>query len=140
MHKIITTIILLCTFASVYAQNDPTLAALVAVYTNQAEKELKNQETVMLLQTTGHVWLRDETEATTKLQREFNDYLDTFRSVIVYAAEVYGFYHETAGLIDNTSDLISLTEAHPSNSLAVALSARRNTLYRQIITGGLDIV
>ena len=36
------------------AQNDPTLAGMILMYTNKAEKELKNQEKVMLLQSTGH--------------------------------------------------------------------------------------
>ena len=37
-------------FAGVQAQNDPTLAGMILMYTNKAEKELKNQEKVMLLQ------------------------------------------------------------------------------------------
>lgn len=42
-------------FAGVRAQNDPTLAGMILMYTNKAEKELKNQEKVMLLQSTGHI-------------------------------------------------------------------------------------
>lgn len=34
------------------AQNDPVLAGMILLYTDKAEKELKNQEKVMLLQTT----------------------------------------------------------------------------------------
>ena len=37
-----------------------------------------NQEKVMLMQTTGHIWLKEEVEGTTNLQREFNNYLDSF--------------------------------------------------------------
>jgi hypothetical protein len=48
---------------------------------------LKNQRKIMLLQTTGHIWTKEEVEAVTDLQREFNDYLDSFRSVISYAAQ-----------------------------------------------------
>ena len=66
-------------FAGVQAQNDPTLAGMILMYTNKAEKELKNQEKVMLLQSTGHIWTKEEVEATTNLQREFNNYLDSFR-------------------------------------------------------------
>ena len=62
-------------FAGVRAQNDPTLAGMILMYTNKAEKELKNQEKVMLLQSTGHIWTKEEVEATTDLQREFNNYL-----------------------------------------------------------------
>ena len=55
------------------AQIDPTLAGMILVYTDKAEKSLKNQEKVMLLQTTGHIWTKEEVKATADLQREFND-------------------------------------------------------------------
>ena len=62
---------MMSSFAGVRAQNDPTLAGMILMYTNKAEKELKNQEKVMLLQSTGHIWTKEEVEATTDLQREF---------------------------------------------------------------------
>ena len=74
----------------VHAQVDPTLAGMVLAYTEKAKKTLKNQEKVMLLQTTGHIWTKEEIEVITDLQREFNDYLSSFRSVVSYAAQVYG--------------------------------------------------
>ena len=52
-------ILLLCAgIPKVQAQNDATLAGMILVYTNKAEKELKNQEKVMLMQTPGHVWTK----------------------------------------------------------------------------------
>lgn len=93
-------------FAGVRAQNDPTLAGMILMYTNKAEKELKNQEKVMLLQSTGHIWTKEEVEATTDLQREFNNYLDSFRSIVSYAAQIYGFYHEIGQLVDNMGGLV----------------------------------
>ena len=45
----------------------------------------------MLMQTTGHLWTKEEVKATTDLQREFNSYLDSFRSIVCYAAQIYGF-------------------------------------------------
>ena len=56
----------------VHAQLDPTLTGMVLIYTEKAKKTLKNQEKVMLLQTTGHIWTKEEVEAVTDLQREFN--------------------------------------------------------------------
>lgn len=48
--------LLLCTgLSKVRAQNDPVLAGMILLYTEKAEKELKNQEKVMLMQTTGHI-------------------------------------------------------------------------------------
>lgn len=69
MKRIISIwILLLCAgISKVQAQNDATLAGMILVYTNKAEKELKNQEKVMLMQTTGHVWTKEEVEGTTDL-------------------------------------------------------------------------
>ena len=81
-------ILLLCVCAGkARAQNDPVLAGMIAAYTDKAQKELKNQEKVMLMQTTGHLWTKEEVEATTDLQRELNNYLDSFRSIVCYAAQ-----------------------------------------------------
>lgn len=106
----------------------------------QGRKELKNQEKVMLMQTTGHIWLKEEVEGTTNLQREFNNYLDSFRSIVVYAAQVYGFYHEIDRLVDNLGGFTKQLDKHPSNALAVALSAKRNKIYRELIMGSVEIV
>ena len=62
----------------IQAQNDPVLAGMILLYTDKAQKELKNQEKVMMLQTTGHIWTKEEVQATADLQREFNKYLDSF--------------------------------------------------------------
>ena len=134
----ITTLIL--GVGKMQAQNDPTLAGMILLYTDKAEKELKNQEKIMLLQTTGHIWTKEEVEATTNLQREFNSYLDSFRSIVCYAAQIYGFYHEVTQLTGNMGGLIKQLDAHPSNGLAVALSTKRNKIYRELIMNSVEIV
>lgn len=126
--------------AGMRAQNDPVLAGMILAYTEKAEQELKNQEKIMLLMSTGHVWTKEEVEGTTDLQREFNSYLDNFRSIICYAAQIYGFYHEITQLTDNMGGLVSQLEAHPANGLAVALSAKRNKIYRELIMNSIEIV
>ena len=126
--------------AGMRAQNDPVLAGMILAYTEKAEQELKNQEKIMLLMSTGHVWTKEEVEATTDLQREFNNYLDNFRSIICYAAQIYGFYHEITQLSDNMGGMVSQLEAHPANGLAVALSAKRNKIYRELIMNSIEIV
>ena len=119
-------ILLLCTgIAKVRAQNDPVLAGMILLYTDKAEKELKNQEKVMLMQTTGHIWTKEEVKGTTDLQREFNNYLNSFRSIVCYAAQIYGFYHEVSRLTDNLGDFTGQLNRHSTNALAVALSARK---------------
>lgn len=122
------------------AQTDPTLAGMILLYTDKAEKQLKSQEKVMLMQTTGHIWTKEEVEATTDFQRQFNDYLDSFRSVISYAAQIYGFYHEIGKLTENIGDLGRQLEKSPDNALAVALTPRRSSIYRELILGSVDIV
>ena len=56
--------------------NDPVLAGMILAYTNKAEKELKQQEQMMLLESTGHLWIKEEVQGVTDLQKEFNTYLD----------------------------------------------------------------
>ncbi|KAA3218602.1 hypothetical protein F1985_13480 [Akkermansia sp. BIOML-A41] len=124
----------------VHAQLDPTLTGMVLIYTEKAKKTLKNQEKVMLLQTTGHIWTKEEVEAVTDLQREFNDYLDSFRSVVSYAAQIYGFYHEITHLTENMGEFTGQLKNSPTNALAVALSTNRNKIYRELIYNSIEII
>lgn len=133
-------IVMLMSIDKTYAQSDPTLTGMILMYTNKAEKQLKNQEQVMLMMTTGHIWTKEEVKATTDLHREFNNYLDSFRSIVCYAAQVYGFYHEVTQLTNNMGGLIKQLDAHPSNGLAVALSTKRNKIYRELILNSVEIV
>ena len=139
---IVCLIILLCIpHIRLLAQGeDPVLAGMILLYTDKAKKELKQQESMMLLESTGHIWIRDEVQGTTDLQREFNDYLDSFHSIICMAAQIYGFYHEIDRMADNLSGLSKQLSAHPGNAVAVALSANRNKIYREIILNSVDIV
>lgn len=142
MKKIIPIwFLLLCIgISKVQAQNDPVLAGMILLYTDKAEKELKNQEKVMLMQTTGHVWTKEEVKGTTDLQREFNNYLNSFRSIVSYAAQIYGFYHEISHLTDNMGDFTRQLNRHSTNALAVALSTRRNRIYREMLLNSVEIV
>jgi hypothetical protein len=135
------SLLLLCFgIGKVRAQNDPVLAGMILLYTEKAEKELKNQEKIMLMQTTGHVWTKEEVEATTDLQREFNNYLDSFRSIVCYVAQIYGFYYEVSRLTDNMGDFTKQLGRSPVNALAVALSAQRNRIYRELIMNSVEVV
>ena len=124
----------------IQAQNDPVLAGMILLYTDKAQKELKNQEKVMMLQTTEHIWTKEEVQATADLQREFNKYLDSFRSIVCYAAQIYGFYHEISRLTDNMEDFTRQVSRSTTNALAVALSTERNRIYRELMLGSVEIV
>ena len=102
---------------------DPTLAAMIVLYTEKAESTLQSQE-----------------EATADIQKEFNDYLDTFHGIIAYAAQIYGFYHETEKMLKNLNNLKDQIARSPANAVAVALSANRNKVYRQVILQSVEIV
>ena len=131
---------LLLSINNIKAQNDPVLAGMILLYTEKAEKTLKNQELAMMMQTTGHLWTKEEVEATADLQREFNTYLDSFRSILCYAAQIYGFYHEITLLTENMGGLIQQLEKNTTNALAVALSTNRNKIYREVILNSVEIV
>lgn len=124
-----------------YAQGfDPTLTGMILMYTNKAEKQFKSQEKIMMLESTGHIWIKEEVEGTVDLHKEFNEYLDSFNSIICYAAQIYGFYHEIDKLVENLQGFAHQLSRHPSNALAVALSAEKNRIYRNLIMGSVDIV
>ena len=140
MKRVILFMMLLLSINSIKAQNDPVLAGMILLYTEKAEKTLKNQELAMMMQTTGHLWTKEEVEATADLQREFNTYLDSFRSILCYAAQIYGFYHEITLLTENMGGLIHQLEKNTTNALAVALSTNRNKIYREVILNSVEIV
>lgn len=144
MGRKVTPIVMmlsLMTVGTVGAQSiDPTLAAMIALYTEKAENTLEAQEKVMLLESTGHVWIKEEVEGTYELQKEFNEYLDTFRGILVFAAQIYGFYHEIDRMIGNMDALTQQISKSPGNAVAVALSANRNKIYREIILQSVEIV
>lgn len=140
MKRVILVMMLLLSINSIKAQNDPVLAGMILLYTEKAEKTLKNQEMAMMMQTTGHLWTKEEVEATADLQREFNTYLDSFRSILCYAAQIYGFYHEITLLTENMGGLIQQLEKNTTNALAVALSTNRNKIYREVILNSVEIV
>ena len=138
---ILPVLLLLILSGSLCAQSiDPTLAAMIALYTEKAENTLKSQEEAMLLESTGHVWIKEEVDGTWQIQKEFNDYLDTFHGIIVYAAQSYGFYHEIDRMVDNMGKLAEQIGRSPGNAVAVALSANRNKVYRQVILQSVEIV
>ena len=142
-YRTYLTIMILLSLSMVRAtaqSMDPTLAAMVLLYTEKAENTLESQKKAMLLETTGHIWIEEEVDDTYKLHTEFNEYLDSFRGIIVYAAQIYGFYHEVQNLADNLQGFSTQISNSPSNAVAVALSANRNKMYREIILQSVEIV
>lgn len=129
------------TSTSIHAQgSDPGLVALIEVYKSKASSMYKAQESVQMLEATNHIWLNSETEAIYNLQKEFNDYISAFRNVVSYAAQIYGFYYEIDNLVQNMNTMSQQISAAPANPFAVALSARRNDIYIDIVQSASGII
>lgn len=119
---------------------DPGRAIAIYKCSEAAKKALKAQTVVQGENATGHIFLQDEVEKTTKWQKEYNDYLEAFGEVLSLTAEAYGIYYEVDKTIKNINDLGQTLSHSPTNTLAVAFSTRRNKVYRQVAEQGLGIV
>lgn len=127
--------------STVYAQWGIDLGRVAAIEmaSSKAKKTLEAQMKMQGLETAGHIWTKEEIEATTEFQREFNDYLDSFHNILQIAAEIYGVYYEVTKTSKHVKNLAEVVSSSPSNVLAVAFSTRRNVVYRNLIKSSLDI-
>ena len=118
---------------------DPARAAAIDVASELEKKSLDAQYKVQLLQSTGHLWTRQEVDAVTDFQKEFNDYVSTFNSLLTYAAEIYGIYYDVNSLANSLMWLGREIDYHPENAFAVALSTRKNNIYMKVMKSGVDV-
>lgn len=126
--------------SDVYSQGiDVGRAAAIELASSQAKKTIEAQMKMQGLETAGHIWTKEEIEATTEFQKEFNDYLDSFHNILSIAAEIYGVYYEVTKTSKHVKNLAEVVSSSPSNVLAVAFSTRRNVVYRNLIKSSLDI-
>ena len=123
-----------------YAQVDPTLTAMILEYTQKAKKQYNTQLETMAVETEGHIWLKQEVEETKNFQKQFDNYISTFRGIISYAAQIYGFYYEINHLSENMGKLSHQIGETPVNAIAVALHRNRNDIYVDIINKSIGIV
>ena len=144
MKKSLFVILLLCLPwllpSPVHAQLDPTLTAMILEYTQKAKSQYNTQLETMAVESEGHVWLKQEVEATKNYQQQFDRYISTFRGIISYAAQVYGFYYEINHLTENMGRLSHQIGETPVNAVAVALHRNRNDIYVDIINRSVGIV
>lgn len=122
-----------------WAGIDPARAAAIDVASELEKKALNAQYKVQLLQTTGHLWTRQEVDAVTDFQKEFNDYISTFNNLLAYAAEIYGIYYDLNSLVGTVKWLNREIGNHPGNAFAVALSTRKNNIYMRVIQTGTNV-
>ena len=142
MKKIFIFLLACLIIGKVYGQGvyiDEERALTVLAFTNQSKKTLNAQQRAQLVISGMHIFMKEEIEATTDFQREFNEYLDQFNEVIQIAAEVYGIYHEVSQVAKNIKELNSVVSDAPANALAVAFSSKRNKIYTDLVMTSLDI-
>ena len=123
-----------------HAQVDPVLAGMIVEYTNKAKSQYNTQLETMAIETEGHIWLKQEVESTKNYQKQFDEYLNSFRNIISYAAQTYGFYYEINHLCENMGKLSAQIGSTPTNAIAVALHNKRNDIYVGIINKSVGIV
>lgn len=123
-----------------HAQVDPVLTGMIIEFTKKAESQYNAQLKLMGAESAGHIWLNEEVGATKDLQKQFDDYLSSFRNTIAYAAQTYGFYYEVNRLCDNMGSLSRQLSEAPANAIAVALHRKRNDIYISILTKSMGIV
>lgn len=140
IHIVLPLLLMLLIPYKSSAQVDPTLAAMILAYTDKAKKQYDTQLGTMSLETEGHVWLNGEVKAVKNYQKQFDEYLSSFRNIISYAAQTYGFYYEVCHLCDNMGKLTSQIGETPTNAIAVRLHNKRNDIYTSIINKSVGIV
>ena len=141
MIRIFRIVILFLAFLPGCAQAgiDPARAAAIDLASELEKKALDTQYKVQMLQATGHIWTRQEVDAVTDFQKEFNDYISTFNNLLTYAAEIYGIYYDVNSLAGTLSWLNREIGNHPENAFAVALSTRKNNIYMKVLNTGIDV-
>ena len=126
--------------STVHAQGlDPGRVLAIEKASRAAKKTLEAQLKAQGLQTAGHMWTKEEIEATTEFQKEFNDYLDSFHNILSIAAEIYGVYYEVTKTSKHVRNLAEVVSSSPSNVLAVAFSAKRNKVYTDLIMSSISV-
>lgn len=140
IHIVLPLLLMLLIPYKSSAQVDPTLASMILAYTDKAKKQYDTQLGTMALETEGHVWLNGEVKAVKNYQKQFDEYLSSFRNIISYAAQTYGFYYEISHLCDNMGKLTSQIGETPTNAIAVGLHNKRNDIYTSIINKSVGIV
>lgn len=131
---------IICCTASVKAQIDVARAGAITALTPKIKKVLGVQIETQMEMAGGHLLVSEEVKATTNFQREFNEYLDDFKDVLSIAAQIYGVYYEVNNLVTNINNLSKAVADAPTNTLAVAFSANRNTYYVQLVETSIDLI
>ncbi len=137
---LIIVIFLFCYHQKSFSQIDPELAALIRSATNNYKKTASSQEKAMMLIEQGHILSSNEIKKARSWQEDFNNYLDSFSSLISYAAEIYGFYFEIEKLEENLKEFSLLLTSTNDDLLSFYLIPQKNSIYSSLMLESIDII
>lgn len=141
MKKIIAILsFLFLTAMQGFAQIDGFRAVLFGKYGTYTSSALAAQDALLMLCYSEHHSIKQDSKKIANFQRKFNKYLDDLGDVLTFCANVYGIYYQTDQLTHNITYLKNLTLHCPNNVAAVALSERKQGMYKEVFDQGLSLV
>lgn len=141
MKKIIAILsFLFLTAMPGFAQIDGFRAVLFGKYGTYTSSALAAQDALLMLCYSEHHSIKQDSKKIANFQRKFNKYLDDLGDVLTFCANVYGIYYQTDQLTHNITYLKNLTLHCPNNVAAVALSERKQGMYKEVFDQGLSLV
>lgn len=117
---------------------DAVRAGLFVKYAAQAKKALRSQDVLLGTNLTEHIYHKQQVDKIAEYHKELNRYLESFGDILSIAAEIYGIYYEVDQAIRNVNELKKVVSSSPANIVAVALSERKNNVYQDVISDGVQ--
>jgi len=123
-----------------HAQLDAGRAALFGTYGKVTAANLAAQDALLMLCYSEHHSIKQDSKKIANFQKKFNNYLDNLGSVLNFCANMYGIYYQVDQLGHNISQLRRITSTCPDNVAAVALSEKKQAIYKEVFDQGLKLV
>ena len=121
------------------AQTDPVRAKLFTDYAKSEAKAIKSQNKQLEQMIGLHKLTSDEVKKITNYQKRYNEYLDSLKNFLTWAANIYTIFYEVDQTVKNLNELKSIVVTCPSNTMAVALSRSKNNIYNDVIDNGIQV-
>lgn len=130
MKRIILSLLLLFSVGTTFAQYPDAAETGVITYgTVQQKKPLKRVNEINLLESGMLATHQELWHETYNIQKQFHNYLDSLKDIVIYAAQAYGIYKEINYTIQTMEDLEAAFADNPTGSLALALSPTKQSIY-----------
>lgn len=123
-----------------FAQVDGFRATLFGKYGTYTSSTLAAQDALLMLCYSEHHSIKQDNKKIANFQRKFNKYLDNLGDVLNFCANMYGICYNIDQLAHNITYLKNLTTHCPGNVAAVALSEKKQGMYKEVFDQGLSLV